>query len=63
MKLKSFMALVAVLSMGVTTATADSKPYWQDLNVTPVHTEPVRSSFLTYGSRENALTGDYNRSV
>ena len=62
MKLKSLMALVAVLSMGVTTATADSKPYWQDLNVTSVNTEPVRSSFMTYGSRENALTGDYNRS-
>ena len=62
MKLKTLIALIAALQLGGASVAADTKPYWQDLAVTSVNTEPARSSFMTFGSRENALTGDYNRS-
>ena len=42
-----------------TALVAQTKPYHHDLGVTSVNREAVRSSFMTFGSREAALGGKY----
>ena len=37
-------------------------PYWQDIQVVGVNKEAPRSSFMTYGDRETALTSQYENS-
>lgn len=38
------------------------KPYWQDVQVVAVNKEAPRTAFMTYDSRNAALTGQYERS-
>lgn len=37
-------------------------PYWKDVQVVSVNKEYPRTSFMTYGNRENALTGKFEKS-
>ena len=43
------------------TASQDTKPYWQDVQVVAVNKELPRSSFMTYGDRSTALTSRLKR--
>ncbi|MGM9804490.1 MAG: glycoside hydrolase family 2 TIM barrel-domain containing protein [Muribaculaceae bacterium] len=58
MKLKTLCVAMALAVCG-NVLEAQMKPYHHDLAVTSVNREPVRSSFMTYGSREAALKGRY----
>ena len=44
------------------TASQDTKPYWQDVQVVAVNKELPRSSFMTYGDRSTALTSRFEKS-
>jgi beta-galactosidase len=41
---------------------AQDVPYWRDVNVLSVNKEKPRTTFMTYDSENNALTGDYEKS-
>lgn len=51
-----------VCALCVQQTTAQTKPYWQDVQTVAVNKEYPRSSFMTYESRENALKSDYSSS-
>ena len=51
------LCLVATLSWAQT-----SLPYWKDIQTVGVNREAARTAFMTYDSRENALTGKYANS-
>lgn len=69
MRRKSTYNLIAGLFMGALTlstpnAKADeaTKPYWQDVQVVAVNKEYPRTSFMTYDSRSDAMSGKFERS-
>lgn len=63
MKIKTIFLFAAAMLLSGNMAMAESAmPYWQDINVTSVNTEPVRAAFMTYGTRANALTYNYYNS-
>lgn len=37
-------------------------PYWQDIQTVSVNREEPRTAFMTYDTREDALTGEYEKS-
>ena len=58
MKLKALCA-TAVLALFGNVLVAQTKPYHHDLDVTSVNREAVRSSFMTFGTRDGAISGKY----
>lgn len=48
-----------LLSLPCTGAAQDKLPYHRDLNVVSVNKQPPRSSFMVYGDRKAAQSGDY----
>ena len=58
MKLKALCATGALALFG-NVLVAQTKPYHHDLNVTSVNREAVRSSFITFGTRDGAISGKY----
>lgn len=62
--MKKLFLLAAVLLTSISgQASVDKKPYWQDEQVVSVHKEKARTSFMTYGNRENALSDAYASSA
>ncbi len=62
MRLKTLKMVALCAILFAQNVTSGNKPYWQDINVTSVNAEPTRASFMTYGTRETALTGRYENS-
>lgn len=48
-----------LLSLPLTGSGRDTLPYHRDLSVVSVNKQPPRSSFMVYGDRESAQSGDY----
>ena len=48
-----------LLSLPCTGSAQDKLPYHRDLNVVSVNKQPPRSSFMVYGDRKSAQSGDY----
>lgn len=56
---------LSTLMLGSSPAFADdanTKPYWQDIQVTSVNREYPRTSFMTYENEKEALTGKFENS-
>ncbi len=60
MKIRFLFAALTTVST-ILPAAADL-PYYRDMKVVGVNKEAPRSSFMTYSTREQALTGDYENS-
>lgn len=61
--MKTLSWLLAALLLPVNAAAQEQEtPYWKDIQVTNVGTEAPRSSFMTYGDRQQALTYRYEAS-
>lgn len=61
---KSLLNLALLFSLGMAApvfADGDT-PYWQDLQTVSVNREEPRTAFMTYDSRQDALTGKYENS-
>lgn len=48
-----------LLSLPLTGSGRDTLPYHRDLGVVSVNKQPPRSSFMVYGDRQSAQSGDY----
>ncbi len=64
---KGLLLLTAAVLAGVTlTASAEGDkgklPYWQDVQTVSVNREAPRTAFMTYGTKEDALTQKYENS-
>ena len=66
MKYRSYHLLLAgifsLLTTGAMAEKTSDKPYWQDVQVVSVNKEYPRTSFMTYDSRTDALTGKFEKS-
>ena len=65
---KNIISLVAVCLLGAlfTVMAGEVKtikiPYWQDIQTVSVNREEPRTAFMTYDSRQSALSGEYENS-
>ena len=57
---------MCMLNIPITANTVDNGshtlPYWQDIQTVSVNREPPRTAFMTYDSRQSALSGKYENS-
>lgn len=58
---KVLLAVFAILGFGGQ-VLANDLPYWQDINVTSVNKYPSRVPFVSYDTREEAMSGKFENS-
>ena len=56
---------IAVFGAGLRAATTESErlPYWKDPQTVAVNKEAPRTAFMSFDTREGALSGDWSRSA
>lgn len=52
----------SIVSASAVPVSQSVQPYWRDMNVLSVNKEKPRTSFMSYGNRDNALSSKYENS-
>lgn len=61
-KLLPLVCLAIATSSSAATGDPAPLPYWRDVQTVSVGKQPARAAFMTYDSRDDALSGRYERS-